>query len=32
MAKAVASLARGDWAFSTGTVFEVSGGMNVRSI
>jgi len=32
MAKAVASLARGDWAFSTGMVFEVSGGMNIKSI
>lgn len=32
MAKAVASLARGDWAFSSGTVFEVSGGMNIKSI
>ncbi len=32
VAKAVASLARGDWAFSTGTIFEVSGGMNIKSI
>lgn len=32
VAKAVASLARGDWAFSTGTVFEVSGGMNIKSL
>ncbi len=32
VAKAVASLARGDWSFSAGTVFEVSGGMNIRSI
>lgn len=32
MAKAVASLARGDWAFSTGMVIEVSGGMNIRSV
>jgi NAD(P)-dependent dehydrogenase (short-subunit alcohol dehydrogenase family) len=32
MARAVASLARGDWAFSAGTVFEVSGGMNIHSI
>jgi 3-oxoacyl-[acyl-carrier protein] reductase len=30
--KAVASLARGDWDFSTGTVFEVSGGLNIRSL
>ncbi|MCB0799447.1 MAG: 3-ketoacyl-ACP reductase [Bacteroidales bacterium] len=32
VAKAVASLARGDWSFSSGTIFEVSGGMNIRSI
>jgi len=32
VAKAVASLARGDWAFSTGTVFELSGGMNIKSL
>jgi len=32
VAKAVASLARGDWPFSTGTVFEVSGGMNIKSL
>lgn len=32
VAKAVASLARGDWAYSAGTIFEVSGGMNIRSI
>ena len=32
VAKAVASLARGDWEFSTGTVFELSGGMNIRSL
>jgi len=30
--KAVASLARGDWDFSTGTVFEISGGLNIRSL
>jgi len=30
--KAVASLARGDWDFSTGTVFEVSGGLNIRTL
>jgi 3-oxoacyl-[acyl-carrier protein] reductase len=30
--KAVASLARGDWAFSTGSVFEVSGGLNIKSL
>lgn len=32
VAKAVASLARGDWQFSSGTVFEVSGGMNIKSL
>jgi NAD(P)-dependent dehydrogenase (short-subunit alcohol dehydrogenase family) len=32
VAKAVASLARGDWEFSTGTVFELSGGMNIKSL
>jgi NAD(P)-dependent dehydrogenase (short-subunit alcohol dehydrogenase family) len=32
IAKAVASLASGDWAFSTGAVFEVSGGLNIRKI
>jgi NAD(P)-dependent dehydrogenase (short-subunit alcohol dehydrogenase family) len=30
--KAVASLARGDWQFSTGAVFEISGGLNIRSL
>jgi 3-oxoacyl-[acyl-carrier protein] reductase len=30
--KAVASLARGDWNFSTGAVFEISGGLNIRSL
>jgi 3-oxoacyl-[acyl-carrier protein] reductase len=30
--KAVASLASGDWDFSTGAVFEVSGGLNIRSL
>jgi NAD(P)-dependent dehydrogenase (short-subunit alcohol dehydrogenase family) len=32
VSKAVASLARGDWEFSTGTVFEISGGMNIKSL
>lgn len=32
VAKAIASLARGDWEFSTGTVFELSGGMNIKSL
>jgi 3-oxoacyl-[acyl-carrier protein] reductase len=31
IAKAVSSIARGDWTFSTGMVFEISGGMNIRS-
>ena len=31
VARAVASLARGDWEFSTGSVFDVSGGLNIRS-
>jgi 3-oxoacyl-[acyl-carrier protein] reductase len=30
--KAVASLARGDWDFSTGMVFEISGGMNINQL
>jgi 3-oxoacyl-[acyl-carrier protein] reductase len=30
--KAVASLARGDWQFSTGAIFEISGGLNIRSL
>ena len=30
--KAVASLARGDWDFSTGSVFEISGGLNIKSL
>jgi NAD(P)-dependent dehydrogenase (short-subunit alcohol dehydrogenase family) len=30
--KAVASLARGDWNFSTGSIFEVSGGLTIRSL
>ncbi|HPC97899.1 MAG TPA: 3-ketoacyl-ACP reductase [Bacteroidales bacterium] len=32
VAKAVASIARGDWDFSSGAVFEVSGGLNIRSL
>jgi 3-oxoacyl-[acyl-carrier protein] reductase len=31
VARAVTSIARGDWNFSTGMVFEISGGMNIRS-
>ncbi|MDY0099318.1 MAG: 3-ketoacyl-ACP reductase [Bacteroidales bacterium] len=30
--KAVASIARGDWDFSTGMIFEVSGGMNIQNL
>jgi NAD(P)-dependent dehydrogenase (short-subunit alcohol dehydrogenase family) len=30
--KAVASIARGDWDFSTGMIFEVSGGMNIQNM
>jgi 3-oxoacyl-[acyl-carrier protein] reductase len=32
IAKAVASLARGDWNFSTGMVFEISGGLNIHKL
>lgn len=32
VARAVASLARGDFSYSTGTIFEVSGGINIRSL
>ena len=30
--KAVASIARGDWDFSTGMIFEISGGMNIQNM
>jgi 3-oxoacyl-[acyl-carrier protein] reductase len=30
--KAVASIARGDWDFSTGMVFEISGGLNIHKL
>ncbi len=30
--KAVASLATGDWNFSTGMVFEISGGLNIHKL
>jgi hypothetical protein len=30
--KAVAALVRGDFAFSTGAVVEVSGGMSIRRL
>ena len=32
VAKAIASLARGDWDFSTGMTFEISGGLNIRRL
>jgi NAD(P)-dependent dehydrogenase (short-subunit alcohol dehydrogenase family) len=30
--RAVASIARGDWNFSTGMVFEISGGLNILKL
>jgi 3-oxoacyl-[acyl-carrier protein] reductase len=30
--KAVASISRGDWEFSTGMVFEISGGLNIQKL
>jgi 3-oxoacyl-[acyl-carrier protein] reductase len=30
--RAVASLARGYWNFSTGAIFEISGGLSIRSL
>jgi NAD(P)-dependent dehydrogenase (short-subunit alcohol dehydrogenase family) len=30
--KAVASIARGDWNFSTGSIFEISGGLNIHRL
>jgi NAD(P)-dependent dehydrogenase (short-subunit alcohol dehydrogenase family) len=30
--KAVASIARGDWSFSTGMIFEISGGLNIQKL
>ena len=32
ISNAVASIARGDWSFSTGMVFEISGGLNIHSL
>ncbi len=32
VSKAVASIARGDWDFSTGMVFEISGGLNIHRL
>jgi len=30
--RAVGSLARGDWSFSTGMIFEISGGLNIHKL
>jgi 3-oxoacyl-[acyl-carrier protein] reductase len=30
--KAIASIARGDWNFSTGMVFDISGGLNIHRL
>jgi 3-oxoacyl-[acyl-carrier protein] reductase len=30
--KAVASISRGDWGFSTGMIFEISGGLNIHKL
>ncbi|HOP59059.1 MAG TPA: 3-ketoacyl-ACP reductase [Bacteroidales bacterium] len=30
--KAVASIARGDWDYSSGAVFEISGGLNIHKL
>jgi 3-oxoacyl-[acyl-carrier protein] reductase len=30
--RAVASISRGDWNFSTGMVFEISGGLNIQKL
>ena len=32
IASAVASIARGDWGFSTGMIFEISGGLNIHKL
>jgi 3-oxoacyl-[acyl-carrier protein] reductase len=32
ISKAVASIARGDWGFSAGMVFEISGGLNIHKL
>jgi NAD(P)-dependent dehydrogenase (short-subunit alcohol dehydrogenase family) len=32
ISKAVASIARGDWHFSTGMIFEISGGLNIHKL
>jgi len=30
--KAVASIVRGDWCFSTGMIIEISGGLNIHKL
>jgi NAD(P)-dependent dehydrogenase (short-subunit alcohol dehydrogenase family) len=30
--RAVASISRGDWNFSTGMIFEISGGLNIHKL
>jgi NAD(P)-dependent dehydrogenase (short-subunit alcohol dehydrogenase family) len=30
--KAVASISRGNWSFSTGMIFEISGGLNIHKL
>jgi NAD(P)-dependent dehydrogenase (short-subunit alcohol dehydrogenase family) len=30
--KAVASISRGDWNFSTGMIFEINGGLNIHRL
>lgn len=32
ISKALASIARGDWDFSTGMIFEISGGLNIHRL
>ncbi|NMC38291.1 MAG: 3-ketoacyl-ACP reductase [Bacteroidales bacterium] len=32
ISKAIASIARGDWDFSTGMIFEISGGLNIHRL
>ncbi|MEI6048620.1 MAG: 3-ketoacyl-ACP reductase [Bacteroidota bacterium] len=32
ISKAVASIAKGDWNFSTGMIFEISGGLNIHKL
>ena len=32
ISKAIGSIARGDWDFSSGMIFEISGGMNIHKL